>query len=329
MFFLRFEYYDLIYFFIPAFLIILFYRFKFYKYPVYSYSLTDFLAKKGFSYKTRPRKVLFFLRLFLLIGLSLLTMRPQWVDSRSKINVEGVDIVLALDLSGSMQAFDDLRDQRSRIDVAKSEAIRFIERRIDDPISIVIFGKDALTRCPLTLDKRMLKSIIGELRLGTIDPNGTSLGTALATSVNRLRKSKAKSKVVILLTDGVPTEEKIDPETAITLANRYGIKVYTIGIGNKDGGYIKHPFYGVQQASIPIDMKLLQTIADRTGGYAFRAKNPKEMRQIYSKIDTLEKTEYETDIYNKYYEAFLNFIWIILLLLFVELILKFYVWRGV
>lgn len=329
MFFLRFAYFNLIYLFVSVISLVLLYRLRFYKYPVYSYSLTNFIKSKGFSYKTYPRKILFFLRFFLLVSLAFLVMRPQWVDSRSRINVEGVDIILTLDLSGSMQVFDDLHDQRSRVDVEKTEAIRFIEKRTDDPIGIVIFGKDAVTRCPLTLDKQMLKSIVGELKLGIIDSNGTALGTAIATSVNRLRKSKAKSKVIILLTDGVPTEEKVDPNTAITLAKQYGVKVYTIGIGNKNGGYIKHPFLGVQQAGTPIDMNLLQEIANQTGGYAFRANNPRQLYQIYNKIDSLEKTDYETNIFNKYYEAFLNFIWIVLLLLLAELILRFFIWRGI
>jgi len=247
----------------------------------------------------------------------------------SIMQVEGIDIVLTLDVSGSMQIFDDLRDRRQRIQVAKDEAVRFIEKRIDDPIGVVIFARDSISRCPLTLDKNILRQVVGELELGYINPDGTSLGTGLATAVNRLRKSKAKSKIIILLTDGEPTPEKVSPESAIDLAKQFGIKVYTIGIGNEKGGYIQHPFLGVHEVGISLNTQLLKKIANETGGMFFRASNPKQLREIYNKIDALEKTEYQTDIFHKFYEAFLSFIWVVLLLLGLELFLRLFIWRGV
>ncbi|MBD3231598.1 VWA domain-containing protein [Candidatus Dependentiae bacterium] len=329
MYFLRFAYPYLFYFFVPIYVLAFMYRLKFYKSPIYSFSLATFLKNKKITKNIIYKNVLFLLRSLILILLIFLIARPQWVDSRSKINVEGVDIVLAIDISGSMQIFDDLRDKRSRIDVAKSEAIRFIEKRPDDPIGIVVFAKDALSRCPLTLDKNILKQVVGELKLGFINSDGTSLGTGLSIAVNRLRDSKSKSKIIILLTDGQPTPEQVDPDTAIDLAKKFGVKVYTVGIGNKSGGYAIHPLYGAMQANVPIDVKLLEKIAAQTGGRFFRANNPKEMRDIYDKIDALEKTEYQTDIFHRYYEAFLSFVWFLLILLSIELILKFVVWRGI
>ncbi len=330
MVFLRFAYFNVIYFLVPILILAILYRLKFYKYPIYSYSLGNFLHAKGFAKKSDYKKILFVLRGLSLLGLIFLIARPQWVDSSSKMNVEGIDIILTIDVSGSMRCFDDLKDRRERIQVAKDEAIRFIDKRSNDPIGIVIFAKDALSRCPLTLDKKILKDVVGELELGYINPEGTSLGTGLAVAINRLRKSKAKSKVIVLLTDGEPTPEKIEPDTAIDLAKQYGVKIYTIGIGNERGSYFKHPYFGqIVQANTKLDSKLLNKIAKETGGQFFRANNPDELRRIYNRINSLETTEYETDIFHNYYEAFLNFIWILLLILGLEFLLKLYFWRGI
>ncbi|MFH1461547.1 MAG: VWA domain-containing protein [bacterium] len=329
MYILRFAYSFLFYFFVPLFILLVLYKLKFYKSIIYKYSLLNFFKKNNLIKLSNHKKILFFIRLMILALLLILIARPQWVDTKSKINVEGVDIVLALDVSGSMQLFDDLKDRRSRIDVAKAEAIRFIEKRIDDPIGIVVFAKDTISLCPLTVDKKILKEIIFGLNLGFINPEGTSLGTGLATAVNRLRTSNAKSKIIILLTDGIPTPgEKINPGKAIELCLQYDIKVYTIGIGNEDGGFIQHSFLGVQQVGENLDISLLKKIANSTGGKFFRANNPAQMRDIYDQIDRLEKTERETEVFHNYYEAFLSFIWFLLLLLGLEFLLRLTIWRG-
>ncbi len=328
MYFLRFAYYNLFYFLIPFFVLLVLYRVKFYKSPIYNYSLLSFFKKNNWVKFSGYKKVLFFLRFMTLSLLLILIARPQWVDSKSKINVEGVDIVLTIDVSGSMQVFDDLKDRRSRIQVAKQEAIRFIEKRIDDPMAIVVFAKDTISLCPLTLDKKILKEVVSNLELGFINPEGTSLGTGLATAVNRLRNSNSKSKIIILLTDGVPTDEKINPEKAIKLANQYDIKVYTIGIGNEQGGFFKHPFAGVQRAGTSLDIELLKKIAKKTGGKFFKANNSTQMRDVYNQIDRLEKTERQTDVFHNYYEAFLSFVWFLLLLLGLEFLLKLTVWKS-
>ena len=163
-----------------------------------------------------------------------------------------------------------------------------------------------------------------------IDEKGTWLGTGLATAVGRLKNSQAKSKVVILLTDGEPTtQEKISPDIAIELAQQFGAKVYTIGIGNEQGGYIEHPILGIQTAQVRLNYNLLKKISEKTGGVFFKASNPKEIREIYNKIDQLEKTEYKTNLFHRYHEAFMSFIWLFLLIFGLELFCRLWIWRGV
>ncbi|MBM3893579.1 VWA domain-containing protein [Candidatus Dependentiae bacterium] len=294
----------------------------------YTYPLTDSIIKHALQKPRRIKYFLFLLRFCTLCFLVFLASRPQWADERSRVNVDGIDIVIALDISGSMQLFDDQHDRRMRVDVAKAEAIRFIEKRTNDPIGLVLFAKDAISRCPLTLDKHILKELVGNIEIGLLDPDGTALGTGLATAVNRLKDSKAKSKIIILLTDGEPSPEKIAPETAIELAQQNHIKVYTIGIGNDQGGFIMHPMFGLQAGQTRVNVPLLKTIAEKTGGEFFLAHNPKEMRTVYEKIDKLEKTEIQTDIFHTFYEAFAYFIWLFLALFFFELLLRISIWRG-
>lgn len=328
---LRLAYVNVLYVLVPVFCALLVYRLWFFRPPRYIFPFAGKLARDGAARNGFYKHILFFLRTCFLAGLLFLIARPQWVDENSRVNVKGVDIVLAIDVSGSMQLFDDLGDRRTRIEVAREEAIRFIEKRLDDPIGVVIFAKDVLTRCPLTLDKIILKELVGSLELGLIDENATSLGTGLATAVSRLRTSKAKSRIIVLLTDGAPTPpERIDVSVAMNLAQQAGIKVYTIGIGNEKGGYINHPFFGIRQvAEQSLNVGLLQKIADTTGGKFFKANKPSDMRTIYDTIDRLEKTEYETNIFHNYYEAFLSYIWWVVLLFVAELLLRFFVFRGV
>lgn len=327
---LHFAYYNLIYILAPVLFGLVVYRLRWYGAPLYQYPLTSELVDNFAIKKLHHKPVFFLLRLATLVGLGLLIMRPQWVDERSKLTVNGIDIVLTIDVSGSMKAFDDLKDRRSRITVAKDEAIRFIEKRIDDPIGLVIFGKEAISRCPLTLDKQILKESVAGLELGIIDPSETWIGTGLAIAINRLRSSQAKSKVIVLLTDGEPTpQEKVAPTRAIEMAKKFGVKIYTIGIGNEQGGYIMNYGQVVAGVSSSVNTELLTTIAQQTGGVFFMAKNPKDMRTIYDTIDRLEKTEHEANIFHNYYEAFLNFIWIVLIILGLELLLRLFIWRGI
>lgn len=295
----------------------------------YTYPLTNKIITNQLQKPHSIKYFLYAIRFCILAFLAFLAARPQWADERSKVNVEGVDIVIALDISGSMQLFDDQNDRRMRVDVAKAEAIRFIEKRPNDPIGLVLFANDAISRCPLTLDKHILKELVGNIEIGLLDPQGTALGTGLATAVNRLKNSTAKSKIIILLTDGEPSAEKISPETAIELAQQHHIKVYTVGIGNEQGGFGIHPLFGIQSGQTKVNIPLLKTIAEKTGGELFLAHNPKEMRKIYETIDQLEKTDLQTDIFHTFYEAFEYFIWLFLALFFFELLLRLTIWRGI
>jgi len=327
--FFHFAYFNMLYVLVPLFTALLAWRLFFYSSPILTYPLASATSQDGFAVKPIYKYVFWFLRFTVLCGLGFLMLRPQWADSKSVVNIEGVDIVVAIDVSGSMELFDDIKDQRSRIDVAKSEAIRFIEKRVDDQIGIVI-GKEALSRCPLTLDKNILKEMVGSLAIGIIDHTDTWLGTGLATAISRLRNSKAKSKIVVLLTDGVPSlQEKISPDLAIHLAQTFGIKVYTIGIGSPNGGMFHHPVLGVMQAKNELNETLLQQIATKTGGMYFKAKNPADMRKIYDTIDNLEKTRQQTNMFHHYYEAFMSLIWLLLLLFGLELLLRLFIWKRI
>ena len=330
MYTLHFAYPVIFYIFLPLFAVVFFIRWRFHRYPIYKYPLLNSFKKQGSLNKNIHGWVYGFLRGFVLLGLIFLIARPQWIDNRSQVQVDGIDIVLALDVSGSMRIFDDIKEKKSRIEVAKQEALRFIEKRVHDPIGIVIFGADAVSRCPLTLDKNILKEIVSELKLGIIRFDGTALGTGLAISINRLRNSASKNKVIILLTDGRPEgPDKVSPDKAIELAKKFGIKVYTIGLGNKKGGYVAGHFGFIERIPDSVDEGLLNRIAKETGGLFFRAGSSEEMRHVYNTIDSLEKTKYETNLFSKYYEAFLRFIWILFLMLFLELILRCVIWRGI
>lgn len=305
------------------------YRLFVYKSAIYVYSLVDSISSiHEISFHKIYKYFLFFLRVLIFIVLILLIARPQIVDQNSSINVDGIDIILNMDVSGSMEAFDDLKDRRTRIEVSKKEATNFIKKRNNDSIGIVLFGKDVVSRCPLTLDKRILFNIIDEIKVGIIDPNGTALATSIACAVNRLKKSQSKSKILILLTDGVPIYDEMSPETAIELAKKYGVKIYTIAIGRAGGGFINNGFGGVVVAHDVIDMALLKKIASETGGEAYHAANAKELNAIYSKIDELEKTKIETEIFNNYFEANATLFWVLAVLILIEILLRFFIFRG-
>lgn len=304
------------------------YRWRFFKISFYTYPLTQVLLLQGYGAKLPYRKILNGLRFIVLLGLVFLIARPQLVDQQSKVQVEGVDIMLALDVSGSMQLFDSLQDQRRRIDVAKKEAIAFMKKRHDDPIGLVLFGNEAVSRCPLTLDKKMLEAIIDEVELGMINAEGTMLIRGVIMALNRMRKSEARSKVIILLTDGEPTPGDLDPMVALELAKKYGVKIYTIGIGGDQGGYYEHPLFGVQQARVPLNKRLLQGLAQETGGKFFQAKDPADLATIYDTINTLEKTSYETNIYQRYYDIFKPYVVGLIALSVLECVLSKYIWFG-
>lgn len=257
-------------------------------------------------------------------GLFILALaRPQIVNRERDYETKGVDIVVALDISGSMLA-EDFKPE-NRLAVAKQEAIKFIRGRQNDRMGLVVFARDAFTQCPLTLDYEILTALLNEVQIGMI-PDGTAIGMGIATAVNRLRESDAKSKVIILITDGENNAGKIDPVTAAGLARTFGIKVYTIGVGR--GGLvpfpINDPLFGKRyvQAKVDIDEFALKRIADITGGVFFRARDPESLSEIYSRINELEKTEVKVREYKSFDELFHFFLIPALVLLVVELLFK-------
>ena len=296
----------------------------------YQSALSGYLLKESLA-KVRhaSQYVVFSIRLLALILLVLAIARPQGIDPSSKIKVEGVDIVLVLDVSQSMLMFDDLDDPQARIDVAKKEAINFVDKRTNDPIGLVLFGRYAVSRCPLTLDKVVLCQIIADTEIGEIDPGSTVLSIAMMAAINRLKYSQAKSRIMIVLTDGQPSEGDIDPAVVIDVAKKLDIKIYTIGIGSKTGGFLNHPLYGLVRHGEIFNQRLLEQFADQTGGKFFQAKNAEDMRQIYSSIDQLEKTDHQSTIFTKKQEFFGLFIKLVMCLLLLELCLTYFVWFGI
>ncbi len=300
-------------------------RKKTHKATIYRYSLGTTLKKDG-AFVTHPhRTILYGIRLLTLVLLALVISKPQLVDVRSKVPVEGIDIVLVLDVSGSMQFQDYEDDSRSRFDVAKAEAIHFIEKRDHDALGLVMFGKDAVSRCPITSDKQLLRQIVEELKLGVIDSDGTMLITGIVTAANRLKHSHAKSKVMIVLTDGEPSEGDMDPSLGIDVAKKLGIKIYTIGIGSEEEVLFMHPLYGLV-AKPKVNKELLTKIAKETGGHYFMARSAADMRRVYDTIDALEKTEHDVPMFSVYYDMVGPFVAIIMGMIFLELLLSTFIW---
>lgn len=304
-------------------------RLFWYQPTLYLYPLLHFIKQKGLQASSICTKFFFWIRLISLGLMVFLLGKPQFVDMKSKINVEGIDIIVALDMSGSMCLMDDISDSRSRLDVAKQEALYFIDQRKNDAIGLVLFGRYAIARCPLTLDKSILKEIISDLELGKPSEDmqkATMLSQGLATAVRRLQNSKSKSKIVVLLTDGAPSPGDLNPHEAIQVAKNLGVKVYTVGIGGEQGGFIKDAVFGLQQTTTPLNTSLLKKIAQETGGQFFEAKKPKDLKQIYQTIDKLEKQSYQTESYQKFHDYFIPIVWLIMGLILFELLMATFVW---
>ena len=302
------------------------YRLYFYTAPSLVMPYAMLIKKWSESGRHFPyKKIVLFARLCALTLILIATSQLRQVDENSNIEVQGSDIMLALDASGSMQLFDDMKDRRSRFEVAKKEVLNFIERRPSDPIGLVVFGRVAASRCPVTLDKSLLREIVTQMNLGDIDPNGTVLGIGLSMAVHRLKDSKAASKVIILLTDGMPTEQDLPMEQVLPLAKKFGIKIYTIGVGSAEGGYAVLPLYGTVRYETPLNIKLLETIAKETGGAFFHAKNPDDVKRVYETIDQLEKTTFDAPMYAHYHDLYIMLLIAALSFLALEIVLRW--WR--
>jgi Ca-activated chloride channel homolog len=274
------------------------------------------------NFKTVFHHLPFILRLLSLALFIAALARPQTRNDEHRKEGEGVDIVLCIDVSGSMNA-EDL--QPNRLEAAKQVAANFVDNRPTDRIGLVVFSGESFTQCPITADHAVVKAQILNIRSGFLQ-DGTAIGTGLATSVERLKSSKSKSKVVILLTDGENNGGLIDPQTAKEIAKAIKVKVYTIGVATD--GYAPIPeatTLGTIRSNekINIDEKLLTEIAVETGGKYFRAKDNDGLKNIYSEIDTLEKSKVEVSTYTNYTERFIPFVIAALALLLLELILRF------
>jgi Ca-activated chloride channel homolog len=305
----------------------LLYRWWFAKSPVYRYPLATMLYRARMTTRHPFKKIFWVIRFLVLVLLAALIAKPQLVDMRTKATIKGINIMMVLDVSGSMEQKDYSDDDRSRFEVAQEEAVRFIKARQNDAIGLVLFGMDAISRAPLTFDKKMLTSIVQETQLGIVNPDGTVLSRGIVTAANRLKTSTAKSNVMIVLTDGSPSPEDIHPSIAIEIAKQLGIKIYTIGIGSDKERVIIHPRVGMVVYP-KVNKELLEEIAAKTGGKSFMAKNAEDMRTVYETIDKLEKTEYEAPVYNKYYDIFMPFLWILLILMGIEIVLSSTIWFG-
>lgn len=277
------------------------------------------------------RHGLFALRLIALAFVIVAMAKPRSTDVSTRTSsTQGIDIVLSIDVSASMLA-RDLKP--NRLDALKEVAAEFIKGRPTDRIGLVVYAGESFTLTPVTSDKAIVLAALEDLRYNTVLESGTAIGMGLATSVNRLKESTAKSKVIILLTDGVNNAGFIDPKIASELAVEYGIKTYTIGIGSNGMalspiGILSNGQFQYGMAQVEIDEKLLQEIAVTTGGKYYRATNNEKLEEIYEEIDSLEKTEIEEFKFTNYEERFRPFLLIAGLLLILELLLRFTIFRS-
>ena len=280
--------------------------------------------------KAKFRPALFILRVLALIVLIVALARPQFTNTTENIDTEGIDIVIAMDISGSMIAEDF---KPNRIEAAKAMAIKFVDQRPTDRIGLVIFSGESYTMCPITIDHNVLKEQIAQLKTGMVT-DGTAIGMGLATAVDRLRSAKGKSKIIILLTDGVNNvSNPISPLTALEIAKLYKIKVYTIGIGTNAGEVViptPTPFGTQKQMmKVEIDEPLLKQIAGETNGKYFRATDNKSLQNIYGDIDKLEKTHTDITSFKHHTELFFPLALIAILCIALEMLLRYTVFRSI
>ncbi len=282
------------------------------------------------SARIRFRKLLIPLRMLIFALLIIALARPQSPMDSGEISTEGIDIILAIDVSGSMNA-EDFKPN-NRLYAAKNVARNFIKARKNDRLGMVVFAGSSFTQVPLTLDYGVALTLLNKVEIGML-PDGTAIGMAIANAANRLRDSKAKSKVLILLTDGVNNVGKVDPITAAKAAEALGIRVYTIGMGKEGGapiptydpfrgrGYLRDPATG-KLVMTELDEKTLREIAKISGGRYYRATDEEKLDSIFKEIDKMEKSKINTKTYSNYKELFPVFVWLALILVLAELILR-------
>ena len=311
-------------------LAIMLYKFKFVRLNNFKFSNLE-----SFDYKTLKSKLYPLINIFRIITLLLVIValaRPQEISNSTRTKTSsGIDIVIAVDISSSMLA-QDLKP--NRLEALKIVASQFINDRINDRIGLVIYAGESYTKTPVTSDKDVVIKSLSDITFDGVIEDGTAIGMGLATSVNRLKESKAKSKVIILLTDGVNNSGFIDPSTAADLAANFEIKTYTIGLGTN--GNARAPValnpngsFRFGMTKVEIDEELLKNVANKTGGLYFRATDNKKLEEIYNEINKLEKTEVEEIKYSDSEEKYRLLIIAAIGLIFVELILKYTVFRSI
>jgi len=292
-------------------------------------SIQGFNASDSFLTKLKP--FLSGLRLLALCSLIVAMARPRTVDISNKTKTtKGIDIVMAIDVSGSMLARDLKPD---RMQALKKLAAAFVGERPNDRIGLVVYASEAYTKTPVTSDKAIILEAIKSIKYDNVLKDGTGIGMGLATAVNRLKDSKAKSKVIILMTDGVNNAGFIEPDTASDIAKQYGIKVYTVGIGTN--GMAEFPYaiapngqFLFQMMKVEIDEVMMKSIANKTGGKYFRATSNEKLAQIYNEINKLETTEIEELKFYDYDEKYRPFVWFAGFLLLVEIGLRNTIYRS-
>ena len=279
----------------------------------------------GRSVMALMRHVPFLLRIFALSMIIVAIARPRSSEEMERIDTEGIDIILAMDVSTSMLARDLTPD---RISASKDIAIEFIAQRPTDRMGIVVFAGESFTQCPLTTDRATLINLMKEVQTDLIE-DGTAIGNGLATAVARMKDSDAKSRVVILLTDGVNNRGEIAPESAAEMAKEFGIRIYTIGVGT-DRKEAPYPTpYGVQNVPVEIDEATLQNIASATGGKYFRATDRESLSAIYSEIDALERTKLNVQEYKEHEELYQLFALAAVLFMLLEIVLRYTIIRRI
>ena len=280
------------------------------------YSSKQLIKDSNSTAKTFFIKSLFYVKLLVLVLFILALTRPQILNYYDKESKKGIDILITLDISGSMASIDF--KPKNRLEVAKEVISSFIQKRLTDRLGLVIFAGTSYTKCPLTIDYDILKYFLEETAIGELE-DGTAIGMALATSVNRIRYSKSRTKILILLTDGVNNRGEIDPRDAAKIAKDFNVKVYTIGVGTRGKApYPVRDSFGRQQymmVDVQIDEELLKEIANNTGGLYFRATDKDSLHQIFTEIDRWEKTEITTKRYYNARDLFIYFIFAALVIL--------------
>lgn len=274
--------------------------------------------------KFHPRQILLVLRILAFALLVIALARPQTGKKFTEVDSEGVDIMLALDTSGSMQALDFKNDEGKRVtrlDIVKKVVSQFVDKRPNDRIGLVVFGQEAFTQCPLTLDHGIVVDFLNRLEIGMAG-DSTAVGSAIGTAVNRIKDLKSKSKIIILLTDGASNAGELSPLDAARLAKVFGIKVYTIGVGSNGAApFAVEGFFGQQlvMQQVELDEKSLQDIATTTNANYYQATNTAQLEKIYDEIDRLEKYKIKIKEYTEYKEVFIYFILAALCLLLLEI----------